>query len=75
MANVANTPATGPASKGTHSGGKTFSPKLSHRSTSWKNFTNGSDDKKRAIMGLKYRADGFGGDPSSALKRKPPSDD
>lgn len=74
MADVANTPNTGPASKGTHSGGKTFTPKLSHRPGSWKNFSNSCADAKRSIMGLKYGQGSFGGDPSNQLKKKPSSE-
>lgn len=75
MADVANTPNTGPASKGTHSGGKTFTPKLSHRGESWGSFSNACSAGKSSIMKLKYKAGNFGGDPSSALKRKPSSEE
>lgn len=73
MANVANTKATGPVSKGAHSGGKTFTPKLTKRGGDLGNFTNGSSDAERKIKGLKYSsAPGkWGQDPSKVLNKKP----
>lgn len=66
---------TGPKSKNTHSGGKTFTPKLGHRASGWGAFTNACESGRRAIMGLKYNSGSFGGNPSSALQKKPSSDD
>ena len=63
---------TGPASKGAHSGGKTFTPKVSHRPGGMGNFTNGTSDAERTIKGLKYNGDKSWGTPNSeSLKRKP----
>lgn len=61
----------GPMSKGTHSGGKTFAPKLSHKgSGSWKNFTNSCESDKNSITGLKYSSGSMKGNPT-ALAKKP----
>ena len=72
MSDVADTWNTGPASKGTHSGGKTFKPKLSGKQGSMPTFTNSSDGARRAFNKMKFSSEGgFGKDVKGALKKKP----
>lgn len=62
MADVANTKHTGPASKNTVSGGKTF-PKVgsAQKGSSGFDLGNTSDGAHKAIMGLRYNnGGGFG---------------
>lgn len=63
---------TGPMSKGSHSGGKTFTPKVSHRPGGVGTFTNSASAAERTIKGLKYKGDNsWGTTDSKSLKRKP----
>ena len=71
---MANNTLTGPASKGTHSGGKTFTPKLSKKAEGFSSFSNSSEAARRSIMGLTYRSNDWGTTNSEVLKRKPTKD-
>lgn len=71
MANVANTKATGPASKDAVSGGSTFTPRFKAQTGPIKELSNSSEDARRTIMGLRVASIGFGNDPGSAFLKKP----
>ena len=66
---------TGPVSKDTHAGGKTFTPKLKATQGSMPAMNNHTfEEARRTIMGMRYSSTSFGGDPATALTHKPKSD-
>lgn len=71
MANVANTKATGPASKDTVSGGKTFTPRFKAQTGPTKEMSNDSEAARRTIMGMRIASTDFGNDPGAAFLKKP----
>lgn len=71
MANVANTKATGPASKDAVSGGKTFVPRFRAQTGPTKDMNNSSEAARKTIMGMRMTSTGFGTDVEGAFKRAP----
>lgn len=65
---------TGPVSKGVHSGGQTFNPKLKANAGSMKSLSNSSEEARRTIMGMKYggaSGTSFPTNVQAAMTRKP----
>lgn len=71
MANVAGTKATGPVSKDTVSGGKTFTPKLRAASATPKALSNSSEEARRTIMGMRVASTGFESNVEHVMTKAP----
>lgn len=64
---------TGPMSKGTHSGGETFQPKLKAPAGKLPAMNNTSEQVRGTIMKLRVASTSFGTDVKGALTKAPKS--